>query len=264
MKTINLIILLLALMPLGLLAQEDNRIVVPFSKPGEAKKVSIQVNRGSVVLTGNAQQKEVIVKYKSRSESKLKLVESNNGLKKIVGGLPNIKIEEHNNTVEIHSQDWNKAVDFTITVPKNVNLEISTHNDGKTEIDNIAGEITVDNHNGPISATKISGTIIANCYNGGIKIDYDKVTPNTPLSYTCYNGDLDISFPSSMKADVRMRTDMGEIFTGFEMNLIQGSANGKKKGSKVYVDGWITGKINGGGPEVVLKNYTGNIYIRKK
>jgi hypothetical protein len=28
-------------------------------------------------------------------------------------------------------------------------------------------------------------------------------------------------------------------------------------------DDWITGKINGGAPEVLMKNMEGNIYVRK-
>ena len=32
---------------------------------------------------------------------------------------------------------------------------------------------------------------------------------------------------------------------------------------QLKLDDWIIGKINGGGPEVLMKNMNGNIYVRK-
>jgi hypothetical protein len=32
---------------------------------------------------------------------------------------------------------------------------------------------------------------------------------------------------------------------------------------RINVDEWVYGKISGGGPEMMMKTMTGNIYIRK-
>lgn len=32
---------------------------------------------------------------------------------------------------------------------------------------------------------------------------------------------------------------------------------------KVKVDNWVRGKMNGGGPEITIQSYNGNIFIRK-
>ena len=32
---------------------------------------------------------------------------------------------------------------------------------------------------------------------------------------------------------------------------------------KLRLDDWIMGKINGGGPQILMKNMNGNIYLRK-
>lgn len=257
MKRYTFYLLLIMVLPAVMWSQKE--IVVPFSSPGLKGRIKVNVMRGSVTLKGT-NQKEVIVNYKIRGEEGLRLVEGKNGMKKIVGGSPNIKISEDDNMILVRSEDPKKAVDFIISVPKKIDAQIGVYNDGNTIIENIEGEITTECHNGPIVATNISGILIANSYNGGIKVEYDKVSPDTPLSYTAYNGDLDITFPPNMKADLKMRTDMGEIFTGFDMDLTEESS----KDDGTYLDGWIKGRINGGGPEVLLKNYTGNIYIRKK
>jgi hypothetical protein len=32
---------------------------------------------------------------------------------------------------------------------------------------------------------------------------------------------------------------------------------------KIKKDDWVSGKINGGGPEMMMKNMQGNIYVKK-
>lgn len=248
------------LLPALAWSQAGKEIRIPFSNPGEKGKVNIRVNRGSVNIKGS-DHREVLVSYQTRNGEALKLVGDKDGLQKIVGGVPNIKISEGDNQIWINSEDLKNTVDFTILVPRKTDLEMWVMMDGQVVISDIEGEITSECVNGPITATGISGTLIANSFNGDIKIEYDKVTTDTPLSYTTYNGNLDLTFPADFKANLKMRSDNGEIFTGFNMELSQGNFKDDKG---TYVDGWIKGQINGGGPEIMLKNYTGNIYIRKK
>ncbi len=65
-----------------------------------------------------------------------------------------------------------------------------------------------------------------------------------------------------------MKSERGEIYTDFDVNLQKSGPVKKtetKSGTyKVTVDEWVRGDINGGGPEVVLKNYNGDMKIRKK
>jgi len=52
------------------------------------------------------------------------------------------------------------------------------------------------------------------------------------------------------------------------MNLIKTGPVQKKETKsgnfKVVIDDWVKGDINGGGPEFTMKNYNGDILIRKK
>jgi DUF4097 and DUF4098 domain-containing protein YvlB len=97
---------------------------------------------------------------------------------------------------------------------------------------------------------------------------YDKLTPDTPLSYVNYNGDIDLTFPSTLKASVKMKTKQGEIYSGFDAPIQKSTPvtkNESKSGAyKVVIDDWVKMDINGGGPEITVKSYNGDIYIRKK
>jgi DUF4097 and DUF4098 domain-containing protein YvlB len=147
-------------------------------------------------------------------------------------------------------------------------MHVKTYNDGDLDISNITGVVELTNYNGAITAKGISGTVVAETYNGDIKIVYDKLTPDTPLSYVNYNGDIDLTFPSTLKATVKMKTKQGEIYSGFDGQIQKSTPvikNESKSGAtKVKIDDWVKMDINGGGPEITLKSYNGDIILRKK
>jgi DUF4097 and DUF4098 domain-containing protein YvlB len=135
-------------------------------------------------------------------------------------------------------------------------------------ISGIQGELEIKNYNGEITAENISGSVIATTYNGEIKVTFDKVTEGAPMSFTTFNGDVDLTFPATLKATLKMKTEQGEILSGFDMSMIKSGPIQKKDTKsgtyKVVIDEWVKGDINGGGAEFTMKNYNGDIIIRKK
>ena len=95
-----------------------------------------------------------------------------------------------------------------------------------------------------------------------------KVTNDIPMSFNTYNGDVDITLPASVKASLKLRSSRGEVYTGFDVVMSKAPPVKKTESEsgtyKVYLDNWVKGDINGGGPEFTMKNYNGDIYIRKK
>lgn len=248
------------------LGQGNNELIIPLSKVGEQGTLRVDIKRGSIAVVGN-NRKDVLISYRSMTK-KYDDEESKNGLKRISGGAVDLEVTEKNNVVEAISDSWNNGVNLTITVPRNFNLDLSTYNGGDIEVNDINGDITLENYNGEISAQKISGSVSANTYNGEIQVELLKVNPDTPMSYITYNGDVDITLPGTIKANLKMKTTSGEIYSGFDVSLVKNEPITKsesKSGTyKVYLDDWVKGAINGGGPELVMKNYNGDIYIRKQ
>ena len=247
-------------------AQESGELLVPLSNPGQKAILDVDVKRGSITIVGTSRQ-DVLIKYQSR-ERKEKSKESQDGLKRISSGGIALEAEENNNTVVVRSESYNKGVDLVIEVPKLIDLRVQSYNNGDVKITQITGELEIENYNGSISATVISGSVNANTYNGDITIELLKVTDGTPMSFNTYNGDIDITLPSTTKASFKLKSNRGEVFTGFDV-AISKTAPVKKTESesgtyKVYLDDWVKGDINGGGPEFSMKNYNGDIYIRKK
>ena len=261
-----LITLGLQLMVSSTFAQTSNEFAVPLSDPSKRGKVKAVINYGSVTVRGTAR-KDILVKYFTKEEDENRN-KTKDGLRRIGGGGMDLEVTENGNTVTVHSGSWSNKLDLEIEVPSGMDVEAKTHNDGDLVVNNIQGEVELTNHNGEITALNIAGTVIATTYNGQVKITFDKVTEGTPMSYTTYNGDVDITFPANMKATLKMKTEHGDIYSDFDVNFKNAGPVQKKDTKagvyKVVIDEWKRGDINGGGPEITLRNYNGDIFVRKK
>jgi len=251
-------------------AQNSNEFTVPLSDPAKRGKLKAHLNSGSINVKGTAR-KDVLVKYTSNEEKKEDADQSHDraGMRRIGGGGLDLEVTETDNIVKIESKSWHHGVDLEIEVPSGFDLDISTYNDGDLLVTGIQGEMELNNYNGEITALNISGSAVATTFNGGIKITFDKVSENKPMSFTTFNGDVDLTFPSTIKASFKMKTEQGDIFTDFDM-AVKSSGPVQKKDNKaggvyrVTIDEWKRGDVNGGGPEISMKNYNGNLKVRKK
>lgn len=265
-KTTLTVILILICMHFGI-SQDQGELTVPFSDPAKKGKVRIDIKTGSVEVRGT-DRKDVLITYAGRKAKEKDKEPTKDGLRRISGAAMDLEVSEKNNNIDIESDSWNLGVDLIVEVPKNVDLHVETYNDGNLHISDINGEIVADNYNGKIVAENISGSLVANTYNGGIKVTFNKVTADTPMAFTTYNGDVDLTLPENFKASLKMKTAQGEIFSAFDFSVKKNepvTKTEKNSGTyKVYLDDWVKGDVNGGGPEFMIKNYNGDIYLRKK
>jgi Putative adhesin len=297
MKKQFIIITILFLVSLAGFAQNTGEFIVPLSDPNKRGKLKAHLNYGSITVKGSPR-KDVLIKYKAVEEDdnedekendddgRLKLLtplqparpsnrrddgksEANKaGLKRISGGALDLEVTENGNNVKVVSNSFSKKLKLEIEVPLEFDLNVSTFNDGVMFISNVSGELELTNHNDDITAENISGSVLATSFNGAIKISFNKVKENTPMSFSTFNGDIDVTFPAAVKATFKLKSEQGEILSGFDMKMVQEAPIQKKETSggtyKVIIDGSLKGEVNGGGAEFSMKNHNGDIIIRKK
>lgn len=293
MKNYVKIFLVLVLLVAGLsgVKGQSNEFTVPLSDPAKRGKLKAHLNSGSIIVKGTAR-KDVLIRYtvideerdrgRDRDEDdddmeenshehandKTKDKPSKAGLKKIGGGGIDLQVTENDNFVKAESGSWTNPIKLEIEVPSGFDLQVHTYNDGDLMISNIQGALELTNFNGEITALNIAGSTVATTYNGEIRVTFDKVTDNTPMSFTTYNGDIDVTFPSAFKSSLKLKTEQGSIYSDFDVQL-KSTAPVQKSDSKggvykVVVDEWKRGDLNGGGAEVTMRNYNGDIILRKK
>ncbi len=261
-----LIIPLLLATALPVAAQEQ--IYVPFSDPSRPGRVVADILMGGITVEGYDGSDVVIEAAGQDSESRGEAPPRARGLRRIPNLSTGLEVEERNNVMTIESSAMSRVTNVRIRVPFDTSLKLDTVSGGDIVVSDVRGEIEVDNTNGAVRLTNIGGSAIANALNGEVVVTFTSVTPDTPMSFSTLNGEIDVTLPGNVNATIKMKTDNGEIFSDFEIELQSGGTQeviDESRGdrSRFRIDKTITGTINGGGPEFQLTTFNGNIYIRR-
>ena len=112
-----------------------------------------------------------------------------------------------------------RDTDLTIQVPVKTSLKLSCINGGDIVVEGVSGEIEVNNTNGGVKLTNVSGSVIAHALNKSVIVKLNKITPDKSMSFSSLNGDVDVTLPADAKARVKIKTDNGEIYTDFDVNM---------------------------------------------
>ena len=242
------------------------QLTVPLSAPGKPFKLEAHLVDGSITVNGY-EGKEVVVEV-LQAEKHHNEDHNGGGMRRInSGNNADIQAEEHNNEVVV-SGTAGKAINLLIKVPMTEgSFKFGTVNDGNVSGSNLNGEVEVSNVNGGIKLTNISGSVVANTVNGNVIVTFKSIDPKAAMAYSTLNGNVDVTFPASLKANVKLKSDRGDVFTDFDvatdMHKPEVSKSNGKGMYSLKIEDWVYGKINGGGPQLLMKTTFGNLYIRK-
>jgi DUF4097 and DUF4098 domain-containing protein YvlB len=256
-----------------LVAQDGpEKATVPLHDPSRPARIQAHLISGGIIVRG-ADVKDVVVEARSRGrdESREHRPARAEGMKRLdLGGNAGLDVVEDNNVVNIKTAPWGSPVDLMITVPRHSSLELKSVNDGNIDVDGVDGEIDADDLNGKIVIKNVAGSVVAHSLNGEVVVTMNRVDPSKPMSFSTMNGNIDVTLPENVKANVRMKTDNGEIYSDFDVKLESGTRMvqnepGDSHDGKYHVrfDHGLRGTINGGGPEFQFTSFNGQIYIRK-
>jgi len=250
----------------SLWAQEQ--LTVPLSDPAKPFKLNVGLIDGSITVTGYDGKSIVIEgQLDERRKERDKEKEKAAGMHRLNSSGMDISARENNNEVTVHSS-VGKHVNLVIKVPKTAaSFKISTVNGGDITGSNLDGELEVSNVNGSIKLTDISGSVVATTVNGPVIVTFKSIDPKAAMAFSTLNGKIDVTFPASFKANVKLKADKGDIFTDFDVATDQQKPSVTRTNKNgmygLKVDEWVYGKIAGGGPEVMMKTTFGAVYIRK-
>ncbi len=131
---------------------------------------------------------------------------------------------------------------------------------GAVTISNMDGDLEVRTTNSPITLKSVTGPVVANTTNGEVNVFFTNLSQEKPTSITTISGAVDVTLPANAKANMKLRSINGEMYTDFDLGL-----KSTKEGlSRVGGGNHIEGTANGGGVEIQLNTISSNIYIRKQ
>lgn len=143
---------------------------------------------------------------------------------------------------------------------------------GDLEVQEAEGDISLKSVSGDITLMKLKGSVEAESVSGDIKLlDVSEaksvkastlsgdvlykgqINPNGRYSIKSHSGDVKIAIPADSAFDLEAKTFSGDIESDFDIT-ISGKISKKE----------LRGTINGGGADVNLKTFSGDIHLQKK
>jgi hypothetical protein len=246
-----------------------NRFVVPLSKPGQPVQLEVSLTSGGIIVEphpGNEVVVEAVGEDDEREHHPAR--GGGSGMRRLPNRSLGLVVEEENNKVVVSMGGMPREVTLRILVPRQTSVSLNTVNDGDIHVQGLEGELELNNVNGEIVAKDVAGSVIAHTTNGDVKVTMTRVDAKAALAFATLNGDVDVSLPGSFRGDLRMRSDNGEIYTDFDVQLSTSPAKveQQRQGGKyrLEVEQEVRGTIGGGGPEIQLRTFNGDIYLRKR
>jgi hypothetical protein len=243
-----------------------NRVVVPGRNGSHARTVEANVIHGSIVVkTGSGN--DVIVETAAPRGRGPSDNRAPAGMHRIDTPFNSpLQVEENGDVIHVNVSPRAEGDLVTFTVPVNTSLKLNvTH--GDTKVDGVRGEIDAESTHGDISLTGVSGTVVANTVHGSLKVSMNQVDQSKPLSFTTMSGEIDVTLPADLKANVKLRALHGEIWSDFDMKLTGSSPSSSRTPAgryQIVMDRTMNGTINGGGVDATFYTVNGKITIRKK
>lgn len=183
--------------------------------------------------------------------------ETKSGDVKVLGARNGAKAETVSGNVYV--VDCQNGV-FCKTASGNVNAKNVT---GNADLNCVSGDVTAENIRGAVEADTVSGSVKlmgiseADVVKGktmsGNTIYHGEINPTGRYSLEAHSGKVEMAIPSGSAFDLTASTFSGSIKTDFKV-MVSGKVSKKK----------ISGSVNGGGADVNLKTFSGNVYLKKK
>ncbi len=243
---------------------QPETITIPLSRPGEPISMRIDMTSARIEVIGE-ERKDVALAV-TLSGGRRKIV-TPSGAKTLAGGGAGLEINERDNRVSIESDGPPTRIAIVARVPRRAKLDLSTVNEGEIIVRDIVGDLQLENVNGPITATNINGTVIAESVNSSIVVGLADVAPGGATSVSSLNGDITLRLPANVKTELHLDSGRGEIVSDFELDVKPSKPlierNERRGGVSVRMENVIVAHVNGGGPVIRVKTYSGDIKLAR-
>jgi Toastrack DUF4097 len=221
---------------------------------GASDQVQLTVNK-----TLRAESKEAL--ELARKEVTLDITQQDALLKLYVNGPFRCRCDDCRNSRD--HDGYIVKMDFQLHVPRDIDTNVKTVNDGRVLLRNINGAFYVRNVNGDIQMDNVAGSGSAHTVNGPVKITF-RENPRESSSFKSINGNIELAFARNLSADFRFKTFNGSIYSDFPVTVLPTHAmqEDHRDGKTIFRADRFTGaRVSSGGPEIKIENLNGDIRI---
>jgi DUF4097 and DUF4098 domain-containing protein YvlB len=229
----------------------------------QGNRVSVKNVSGDVIVKGYDGDAVTVTGYKEgRDRDKLEVEDLSDG--------NHVDINVH------YPKNCNcdASIRFEVKVPRNLNLNYDAISSvsGDVEIDgargtlhvkavsgdvkiiNAQGTIHADSVSGDVHVERASGSVSAKSISGDVKVNLQNVDSDEAMEFTTVSGDVNVSMPSNLGAEVDLKTLSGDLKTDFGIT-IEKREHGPGKSAH--------GRLGEGSRRVKMSSVSGDVNLLK-
>ncbi len=240
------------------------RIVVPLADPGAPAVLEVSLLTGNLTVEAY-DGAEVVIEPASLGPPERD--RRKDGMFRIPNTSLGLTVEQEGNEVSIDGEWGDNLGNLSVRVPRRTSVHAGNINGGDIAIRGVAGDHELEHVNGGIDALDVSGSVVASTTNGNVRVSFAAIDRDQPMSFSSFNGNIDVTFPADLGALVRIKAGQGEILSDFEVALEAQAPiltrDEASSGIRFELESEVRGKIGNGGPELRFETYNGNVWIRR-
>ncbi|MCP5104211.1 MAG: DUF4097 domain-containing protein, partial [bacterium] len=197
-------------------AQEStvDKAEVPLTDPSKPALLKASVVNGSISVTGYSG-KTILVEARPAPEQSKEDQEADEeddeadkkskGMFRIKTTGTGLSIVEENNVAVVKVPFNSQRINLTLKVPYKTNLKVKSVHGGNVEVKKVDGDLAVSNTSGDVTLTNVGGTVVAQTTSGDVSVTFDRINLDKPMSFVTFHGDVDVTFPSNAKFNLKMK-----------------------------------------------------------
>jgi len=153
-------------------------------------------------------------------------------------------------------------IDLTAAVPNGTRIRLCTINGSEIVATGVLGDFDVSNVNGRVEVAGVRGSGRATTVNGPVTVTFAE-PPRDGSEFRSVNGDVAVTFPRDLSADLRLKTFHGQLLTDFDVEpLPVETTRTERNGRFVYRSGGMTSvRVGRGGPQLTFDTLNGDVRI---
>jgi hypothetical protein len=245
-----------------------------FSEGAAPRQVEVDNFEGSIHVTGyDGAEVQLVVSEAVEADSEEKAREARRDVR--------LDITQTNDTVRcyvdgpfrckngsINFGGWDRLgyrvrYDFELKVPHQTGLRLKNVNGKDAEMEKTSGKFDVENINGGVRMTDVTGAGRVYALNGKVRVRFAE-NPKADCYFGSLNGNVEVFFRPGLSANARLKTFNGQAYSDFPVRYLPADKPTVKSenGKFVYKSGeYQSVRFGEGGPELRFDAFNGNIRI---
>ena len=210
---------------------------------GAGGQIKIANISGDVIVTGYDGDAIIVTGTKKGRDRELLDIEDRSGSNSVDVG---VRYPKHCNC--------DASVRFEVQVPRSVSYDDHFSSvSGDVRVSGVTGRLHASAVSGDVHIKDVSGSVSATAVSGDVNVEIQRLEGSDDMKFSTVSGDVSVSLPSSLDADVDMSSFSGSIKTDFAVEV-----RSERFGSR----NWARGKLGEGSRRLRISTVSGDLSLR--